>query len=262
MVFLGDIKGRIANKIAIITGAASGIGAETARLFAEEGAKLVLIDRDEKKLLQTHQGISENGGTSCMVVGDVSVVDTITKAVHEAESLYGGIDIIFNNAGIMPLGEITEYSEDTWDQVLSVNLKSMFLMCKYAIPVMLKKGKGSIINTSSVMATLTEPKHAAYTSSKAGIIGLTKSVAVEYAERGIRCNALCPGWVDTEMNMKLAEDMGGIDKLYPIIKQQQPTGRMSTTREIASVVLFLASDDSTAVTGSCLYADGGSTASI
>ena len=127
---------------------------------------------------------------------------------------------------------------------------------------MLERGKGSIINTSSVMATLTEPGYEAYTSSKAAVIGLSKSIAVSYADRGIRCNALCPGWVDTAMNLKLAEELGGLDKLTPLIKQQQPLARMATTREVANCVLFLASDESSAVTGSALYVDGASTAAI
>jgi NAD(P)-dependent dehydrogenase (short-subunit alcohol dehydrogenase family) len=192
----------------------------------------------------------------------VAMSETIDRAVDAATRTYGKVDIVFNNAGIMPTGPITEYSEESWDRVMNVNLKSMFLMCKRVIPEMLKNGRGSIINTSSVMATLTEPGYTAYTSSKAGIIGLTKEIAVSYSEQGIRCNAICPGWVDTDMNRRLAEELGGLDKLTPLIKQQQPLGRMATVREVAYAVLFLASDESTAVSGSCLYVDGATSASI
>jgi NAD(P)-dependent dehydrogenase (short-subunit alcohol dehydrogenase family) len=127
---------------------------------------------------------------------------------------------------------------------------------------MLAQGGGSIINTSSVMATLTEPGYEAYSTSKAAAIGFTKTVAVSYAEQGVRCNCICPGWVDTPMNRKVAEDLGGMDKLYPIIKAQQPLGRMATTREVGYAVLFLASDESSAVTGSALYVDGAASAAI
>lgn len=254
--------GRLAGKMAIITGAASGIGRETAQLFAEEGAKLVLVDRAEEKLQQTVAYIHELGGSCLPVCGDVSKNETISSAVHIAVQTFGGVDVVFNNAGIMPIEETTQFEEEVWDQVMSINLKAIFLMCKKVIPIMQERGGGSIINTSSVMATLTEPGHAAYSASKAGIQGLTREVAVAYAEQGIRCNAICPGWVDTEMNMKLAEELGGMDKLYPIIKKQQPLGRMATRREVANAVLFLASSDSTAVSGSCLYVDGASSASI
>jgi len=125
-----------------------------------------------------------------------------------------------------------------------------------------RRGAGSIINTSSVMATLTEPGYEAYTSSKAAVIGLTKAIAVSYAERGVRCNCVCPGWVDTPLNQRLAADLGGMEKLYPIIKAQQPLGRMASTREVGYAVLFLASDESSAVTGSALYVDGASSAAI
>jgi len=255
-------QGRIAGKIAIITGAASGIGKGTALLFAEEGAKLVLVDWNEKGLQETGNEIAAIGGECVTVTGDVSLAETAERAVSKAVEVYGGLDIVFNNAGIMPTGDIVDFPEATWDQVLNVNLKSMFLMIKKAIPVMLSGGGGSIINTSSVMATLTEPGYTAYSASKAGIIGLTKEIAVAYTDKGIRCNAICPGWVETEMNVRLAESMGGMDQLYPIIKQQQPLGRMATTREVAYAVLFLASDESRVISGSCLYVDGAASASI
>ncbi|CAE6371978.1 unnamed protein product, partial [Rhizoctonia solani] len=207
-------RGRLAGKSVIITGAASGIGLGTAELFIEEGAKLVLVDLQREKLEQAVARLQEAGGACAAVCGDVSEPYTITRAVRSAIEAYGKIDIVFNNAGIMPTGPVTEYPDESWDRVMAVNLKSMFLMCKAVIPEMLKQGGGSIINTSSVMAGLTEPGYTAYTASKAGIIGLTKEIAVSYSEQGIRCNAICPGWVDTEMNRKVAEDMGGWTNWY------------------------------------------------
>lgn len=254
---------RLLNKTAIITGAASGIGKATAELFAEHGANLVLIDWNESLLGETAASIAADWPHVVVVAGDISRADTIQRAVSAAKGRFGTIDILFNNAGIMPENtSIVDFPDDRWDHVLSVNLKAMFMMCKQVIPIMLAQGGGSIINTSSVMAFLTEPGFTAYTASKAGIVGLTKDIAVTYAEQNIRCNALCPGWVDTEMNMKLAREMGGVEFLKPVIKKQQPLGRMATTREIAYSVLFLASDESVVVTGSCLFADGACTASI
>lgn len=254
---------RLAGKTAIITGAASGIGQGTAQLFAEHEASLVLVDRNGEQLNETVAAIAAEWPHVVGVTGDVAEAATIRRTVALALERFGGIDVVFNNAGMMPASSsIVDFPEEMWDRVLDVNLKSMFLMCKHTIPVMLERGGGSIINTSSVMAVLTEPGFTAYTSSKAGIVGLTKDIAVTYADRNIRCNALCPGWVDTEMNRKLAREMGGIEFLNPVIKKQQPLGRMATVREIGYAALFLASDESVVVNGSCLFADGACTASI
>ena len=254
---------RLKDKVCIITGAASGIGKGTAERFAEEGAALVLVDRDGPALEAVYSAISKTRGVQVRAVcADVAVAGDIARVVDEAMRVFGRIDVAFNNAGIMPHGDFLDLNEDTWDSVMAINVKGMMLMSRAVIPHMLRQGGGSIINMSSIMATLTEPGYEAYTSSKAAVIGLSKALAVSYAEQGIRCNALCPAWVDTPMNLKLAEELGGLDKLYPMIKSQQPTGKMATVREVANVVLFLASDESTAVTGSALYVDGATSAAI
>jgi NAD(P)-dependent dehydrogenase (short-subunit alcohol dehydrogenase family) len=253
---------RLSDKVAIITGAASGIGAGTAALFAEHGARLVLVDRDCEGLAAISSSLAAAGAQVRSVCGDVAAAETITQVVAQAIEAFGQIDVVFNNAGIMPTGELTGFAEATWDHVMAVNVKAMYLMCKAVIPHMLQRGAGSIINTSSVMATLTEPGYEAYTTSKAAVVGLTKAIAVSYAEQGIRCNCICPGWVDTPLNQKLAEELGGMEQLYPIIKRQQPLGRMASTREVGYAVLFLASDEASAVTGSALYIDGASSAAI
>lgn len=252
---------RLKDKVCIVTGAASGIGLGTALLFAEHGATLVLVDRDVAGLSAAMEQIEPLTSTIA-VAADVSQAHDIARVVEGATKAFGRIDVVFNNAGIMTHGPVTTFAELDWDAVMDVNVKAMFLMCKAVLPGMLAHGQGSIVNTSSVMATLTEPGYEAYTSSKAAVIGLSKAIAVSYAEQGVRCNAICPGWVDTPMNQKLAEELGGLDKLTPLIKQQQPLARMATTREVANCVLFLASDESSAVTGSALYVDGASTAAI
>ena len=253
---------RLAGKVAIVTGAASGIGAGTAEVFAEHGARLVLVDRDCAGLDSVRARLDAPATPAIAVCGDVAVAATIERVVATTIATFGQIDVVFNNAGIMPTGDLRDFAEATWDDVMAVNVKGMFLMCKAVLPHMLARGCGSIINTSSVMATLTEPGYEAYTTSKAAVLGLTKAVAVSYADRGIRCNCICPGWVDTPLNLRLADELGGMDQLLPIVKRQQPLGRMATTREVGNAVLFLASDEASAVTGSALYVDGASSAAI
>jgi NAD(P)-dependent dehydrogenase (short-subunit alcohol dehydrogenase family) len=252
----------VRGKVVIITGASAGIGLGTAELFAEAGARLVLVARRGALLEQVCTRLRGSGAQVVGVSGDVAEPDTIARAVAAATGQFGRIDVVFNNAGIMPHGDLLSFGQETWDEVMAVNVRAMFLMAKAVIPQMLAQGGGSIINNSSVMATLTEPGYDAYTTSKAVIIGLTKSLAVTYAEQNIRVNAICPGWVDTPLNAQLAEEMGGMDKLYPIIKKQQPSGRMATTREVGYVVLFLASDEASAVTGSIVAVDGAASAAI
>jgi NAD(P)-dependent dehydrogenase (short-subunit alcohol dehydrogenase family) len=253
---------RLLGKVAIITGAAAGIGQGTAELFAEEGAKLILVDRDEAALELERAKIAAINPDVRAVAGDVALRSTAEAAVDLAVSEFGSLDILFNNAGIMTYGDFTRVTDDEWDTLQNINIRGMYLFVHAAIPRMLKQGKGAIVNTSSVMATLTEPGYEAYTTSKAAIIGFTKALAVSYAEQGIRANAICPGWVDTPLNRRLAEDLGGIEQLTPIIKRQQPLPRMITTREIGYAVLFLASDEAAAITGVALPIDGAASAAI
>ena len=223
---------RLLNKVAIITGAAAGIGAGTAEVFAEEGAKLVLVDRDQAALATICDRLSAINPDIVACLGDVADRKTAERAVQLAVGSFGGIDVLFNNAGIMTYGDFTELTDEGWDSLLSINLRGFYLFSHAVVPKMLERGGGAIVNTSSAMAWVTEPGYEAYTTSKAGIIGLTKALAVSYAEQGIRANAILPGWVDTPLNQRLAEGLGGLDKLTPIIKQQQPLPRMISPREI------------------------------
>ena len=273
---------RLQDQVAIITGAASGIGAGTAEVFAEQGARLLLVDRDGDRLEATAMEVEQSKGrevenlqqppsarhldssTPRLVTyaGDVSDPETARGAERLARETFGGVDILFNNAGVMTSGDFREVDEAAWDDVLDINLRGMYLMCRAVLPGMLERGHGAIVNTSSVMALLTEPGYEAYTTSKAGIIGLTKALAVSYAAQGIRVNCICPGWVDTPMNQRLAEELGGMEHLTPIILRQQPNGRMLSTREIGNAVAFLASDEASGITGTALYVDGGASAAI
>jgi NAD(P)-dependent dehydrogenase (short-subunit alcohol dehydrogenase family) len=253
---------RLRSKVAIITGAASGIGAGTAEVFAEQGARLVLVDRDGEGLEAMARSLPAQAADVATYTGDVAERETAHGAERLAREAFGGTDILFNNAGVMTSGDFVDLNEAVWDDVLNINLRGISLMCRAVIPGMLERGRGAIVNTSSVMATLTEPGYEAYTTSKAGIIGLTKALAVSYATRGIRVNCICPGWVDTPMNQRLAEELGGVENLTPIILKQQPNGRMLSTREIGNAVAFLASDEASGITGAALYVDGGASAAI
>jgi NAD(P)-dependent dehydrogenase (short-subunit alcohol dehydrogenase family) len=253
----------LTNRTAIITGAASGIGAGTAEVFAEQGARLVLVDRDAEGLARVTVELADRTGKEVFFVsGDIANPETAAEAVQTADEELGGADILFNNAGVMTSGDFREVDEASWDNVLDINLRGFYLMSRAVIPGMLERGKGAIVNTSSVMALMTEPGYEAYTTSKAGIIGLTKALAVSYATQGIRVNAICPGWIDTPMNQQLAEELGGVDNLTPIILRQQPNGRMLSTREVGNAVAFLASDLASGITGAILTVDGGASAAI
>lgn len=254
---------RLRGKTAIVTGAASGIGAGAAHLFAEHGARLVLVDQNVDGLNETRMSLDGVASAEVQICdGDVSLASTASRAAAMASDGGRAIDVLFNNAGVMDTGDLLEFDEQIWDRTIAVNVRGMYLMARAVIPNMLERRAGSIVNTSSVMAFLTEPNHEAYTTSKAAVIGLTKSLAVSYAEQGIRCNAICPGWVDTPMNRALAEQMGGIEKLNVVVKRQQPLGRMVSVREVAHAVLFLASDEASGITGATLNVDGAAGSAI
>lgn len=254
---------RLSGKTAIVTGAASGIGAGTAQLFAEHGARLVLVDQNSNNLERVRTSLLAFATEEVLTcAGDVSLPATAERAATLAALDSHRIDIVFNNAGIMDTGDLLKLDIAAWDRTLAVNVRGMYLMARAVLPAMLEQQAGSIVNTSSVMADLTEPNHEAYTTSKAAVIGLTKSLAVTYANRGIRCNAICPGWVDTPMNLALADQMGGVEQLNAVVRQQQPLGRMVTVREVAHAVLFLASDDASGITGAVLHVDGAAGSAI
>jgi NAD(P)-dependent dehydrogenase (short-subunit alcohol dehydrogenase family) len=251
--------GRLDGKVALITGAASGIGRIAASLFAREGARVVLADvaDDEGKI--TAEGIVAAGGQANYVHADVSSSAEAAAMVGFAVDRFGSLDVLYNNAGIFPSddGSVTETAEETWDRVMAINLKGVFLGCKYGIPAMLDSGGGSIINVASFVALMgAAAPQVAYTASKGGVLSMTREIAVEFARRGIRANALCPGPIETPLLAELlAEPARRQRRLVHI-----PVGRFGQAEEIANAALFLASDESSYITGSTFVVDGGITA--
>lgn len=247
--------GRLDRKVAVITGAGSGIGRETALLFAREGAKIVVADYASEAGEATVRQIGEKGGDALFIKTDVSQASDVERMVKATVEKYGRIDILYNNAGV--LGEVAfvgDATEDDWDRLMSINLKGTFLCSKYAVREMIKGGSGVIVNTASAMGFVGLPGNAAYSAAKGGIIQLTRTMALEYASSNIRVNCLCAGWVDTPMNLKLGE------RIINWTVRETPMKRWAKPEEIAQAALYLASDESSFVTGAALVIDGGWTA--
>lgn len=247
--------GKLDGKVAIVTGAASGIGRATALLFAQEGAKVVAADVAEEKGRATAAEIGRAGGQAAFARVDVSQAEQVESMVRTAVDRFGRLDVLFNNAGID--GEfslIGDSSIENWNRVLAVNLTGVYLGMKYGAQAMLKSGGGSIISTSSVAGVVGFPTMAAYCASKGGVIQLTKSAALDYGRLGIRVNAICPGVIETPMVEALAKTS---EAVLGLIKQQTPAGRFGTADEVAKLALFLASDDSSFCTGASFIVDGG-----
>lgn len=243
------------DKVVIVTGATSGIGLASARLFAREGAKLVVAGRRPERLDALVAEITAAGGEAVAVCGDVGDEDHARALVAQAEARFGGLDVAFNNAGTLgALGETAGLSRSDWDAVLATNLTSAFLASRHQLPAMERRGGGSLIFTSSFVGhTAGFPGMAAYAASKAGLIGLVQSLAVEYGTRNIRVNALLPGGTDTPMGRQVASSPEAVSHVAGL----HALGRMASPDEIARSALYLASDASSFTTGSALLADGG-----
>lgn len=250
---------RLQNKVALITGAGSGIGREAAVLFAQEGAQVAVCDVNEPGGQETVSLIEAIGGQATFVRADVSKGADAKAMITAAEAAYGKLNVLFNNAGIFhPAdGSVLDTEEDIWDLTMNVNLKGVFLGCKYGIPALQRAGGGSIINTASFVAMVgAATSQSAYTASKGGVLSLTREIAVEFARQNIRVNALCPGPVETPLLAELMAD--------PARRQRRlvhiPPGRLAQAKEIANAALFLASDESSFVNGATFLVDGGITA--
>ncbi|MCH7971781.1 MAG: SDR family oxidoreductase [Chloroflexi bacterium] len=246
------------DRVVLVTGASSGIGRESAKVMAGHGARIVAAARRESEIAETVQQIEAAGGTATYVVTDVTDASQVERAVQHAVSTYGGLNAAFNNAGVLDTTALLhEVSAAIFDTVIDVNLKGVFLCMKYEIGYMLEHGGGSIVNDSSIAGRRGAGRHAAYTASKHGVLGLTKSASKDYAGKGIRVNAICPGPVDTSMMQVLDSDDPEVRE-----KREQwiPMGRYGEPREVGDLVAFLCSDASSYITGQAISIDGGATA--
>jgi NAD(P)-dependent dehydrogenase (short-subunit alcohol dehydrogenase family) len=264
--FLGGSFMRLQDKVSLIVGGTSGIGLATAGLFSKEGAKVVIVGRQAEKGQAAVDEIRRRGGDATFVRADVSREDEATRTVESTIQRFGRMDVLFNNAGISPMGKICDTTADEWDTVMAVNLKGVFLVSKAAIPVMERSGGGSIINTSSIFGVTGSAIYAAYCAAKAGVIGLTKAMALECAQKKIRVNCISPGAVRTEMMEQefiiFSQEKGiPVDVLREAHAKKSPLRKLADPEEIAPLVVYLASDESSFVTGSNFVIDGGRLAS-
>ena len=245
--------GRLDGKVAIITGGASGIGKKTAEIFSKEGAAIAIFDVNRDALNQTEKEIRDNGGKCNGYVVDVTNFEDVTEKVKEVIEDFGEINVLVNNAGITRDNFLTKMEIDDWNKVIAINLTGTFNCAKAVAPYMMEKNKGNIVNVSSVVGVYGNIGQTNYAASKAGVIGLTKTWAKEFAKKGIRVNAVAPGFIKTPMTDKVPE------KVLEIMISKTPMGRMGESLEVANAILFLASDDSSFITGHILHVNGGLT---
>jgi NAD(P)-dependent dehydrogenase (short-subunit alcohol dehydrogenase family) len=251
---------RLAGKRAIVTGAASGIGAAIAERFALEGAAVVLADLDEPRARATAERIAAAGGRASAVRADVATAAGAAAAHAAAMEALAGVDVLVNNAGIGAEGTLAETDFETWSLVMRVNVDSMFHCCQAVVPGMLAQGGGAVINMASVAGLVGLPRRLAYGASKAAVIGFTKALAVDHAPDGLRVNCICPGTVDTPWVQRFADAAPDPGAFRAAMEARQPVGRLGTAAEIAGAAVYLASDEAAFVTGAALTIDGGLTA--
>jgi meso-butanediol dehydrogenase / (S,S)-butanediol dehydrogenase / diacetyl reductase len=253
---------RLARKVALITGAGAGIGRATALLFAEEGAKVVVQDVKATAAEETVQLIMKAGGEAVAIGGDVAARVDAEAMVKKAVDTYGRLDVLFNNAGIWRGGTLLDVSEEDWDRTMDVNVKGIYLVSRYAVRQMMRQEGGAIINAASVAALRGSPMSAAYNASKGAVLLLTKCMALDFGRYGIRVNCTCPGVIETHMADELLtyRSLGDDDRKQALLgtyEERHASGRLGRPEEVAKVVLFLASDESSFVTGAAWPVDGG-----
>jgi len=248
---------RLNGRKAIVTGGASGIGRATAEFFAQEGAWVAVLDIAEAHGQEVVEGILDNGGRAIFISADVSQASDAHSAVSQVVEAFGGIDILFNGAGIVRRATAVDLDEADWDLVMDVNAKSVFLMCKYVIPVMVREGGGAIVNTASGWGLVGGPQAVAYCAAKGAVVQLTRAMAIDHGIDKIRVNCICPGDTDTPMLRAEAKQLGQTETDFMAGAADRPLRRIGTPQEIAEAVLYLASDAASFVTGTTLVIDGG-----
>jgi len=251
---------KLTNKVAIITGSGSGIGQAAAVLFSKEGAKVVIVDCDKEKGEETVDIIRKRGGEVTFIPTDISKALDVKRVVNRTLQIYGKIDILVNNAGIYIKGDVVDTEEEDWDRIVSVNLRGAFLCSKYCILEMLKRRGGVIVNVASEAGVVAIRDQVAYNVSKSGLISLTKSTALDFADKNIRVNCICPGTTETPLFKAAVEKESDPVKARRLLEQARPLNRLGKPEEIAYGILFLASDEAAYITGSSLIEDGGYTA--
>ena len=253
--------GRLAGKTAIISGGAAGVGAAAAQLFAAEGARVAIVDKQDQAGRQLAATIEGSGGTASFFHADVSEVAEVNAAVAGAKDRFGNADVLFNHAGTIIVKPFLQITPEDWDRLMAINVRSVFLMTQAVLPMMLETGGGSIVNTASISGFVATPMESLYCTTKAAVMQLSRAIAAEYRGEGIRCNALCPGFIRTAhgMNEMAALDKLGIDVSESAIAAMQV--RVCEPIEVARAVLFLASDEASFVNGTPFVVDNGFTAS-
>ena len=247
----------LAGKRALITGGASGVGWATALLFARQGAAVSVVDIDQAGGQAVVQAIMENGGRAVFLRCDVAVAADCRRAVQQTVDRLGGLDILFNNAGIIRRATVLGTTEEEWDRVMAVNVKSIFLLSRYAIPVMAQAGGGVIVNTASGWGLVGGRNAVSYCASKGAVVNMTRAMALDHGEQNIRVNSVCPGDIDTPMLQSEAQQLGQSAEQFLAQAADRPLMRVGRPEDIAQAVLYLASDASSFVTGSTLVVDGG-----
>lgn len=248
---------RLENKRAIVTGGAGGIGRATSLLLASEGAKVAVVDLQQEAAEAVAKEIRTAGGEAIALTADVSSESDIERVVSAVVDTFGGVDVVFNNAGIIRRTTAVETSVEEWDRVFGVNVRSIFLMCKHIVPIMAANGGGSIINTGSGWGLKGGGKAISYCASKGAVVNMTRALAIDHGPQGIRVNSVNPGDVNTGMLREEARQLGQDSDSFLAESADRPLRRMGEPREIAAAVLWLASDESSYVTGSALVVDGG-----
>jgi NAD(P)-dependent dehydrogenase (short-subunit alcohol dehydrogenase family) len=255
--------GQLQGKVALITGSGRGQGLAAAKRFAAEGAKIVINDLDEQSVNEAITAVRAVGGEAVGAVGDVSKATDVQSVLAVAKEKLGGLDILYNNAGIgysankrfgVAMTDILHCTEDDWKRILDINIGGVFLFCKYGIPMLIERGGGVIINTASIAALRGAADAHAYTATKGAIVALTRALAVTYGPKGVRANTICPGVIDTEM---IHDTLIASEGIRSLLAKATPVSRIGTAEDIADVALFLASDASRFITGEAIAVDGG-----